>query len=481
MKEVLRLSRPISWLDGVDPESGRIIQEGHPDKGKSIADKIVVIPYSTGSTVGAYTFFKLVRAGKQPMKIILEHPDSVTISAELAGIPVEVPRAKKAYKLKEDAPEEFLRFLEKEASITDSEGFVRIKSVHVSGISYTTIGDAGLEFLEDIASRGIVVKVKSTSNPAGMDLIRWKEMGIPESYAEKQLRIVRCLLSIGVLPSFTCTPYIAGNRPNKEDHICWGESSAVAYVNSVIGARTNREGSVKTLVAAVVGLTPKYGMHLEENRRPDLIVSLERGFRPRGRTELGALAYYVGKLAPNSVPIYEGILRVSEEELKAMSAGGAASGKIELFHIKGITPEASLPYKEGCKRIRVGRRELLEVMESLNTSGSRPELVAIGCPHLSEAELRRVAKILEGRRVKIPLWLFTSRQVFEKCADLCRSIERSEARVFCDTCMVVCPLRDLGYSVVATDSAKAAMYLHSLQGLEVIFDELDSLVKLCIA
>lgn len=476
MNEILRLSKPISWLDGIDPGSGKIVQPDHPQKGESIAGKIVILPYSTGSTVGAYTFFRLVKAGKHPKKIVLERPDSVTISAELAGIPVEIPMARRAYKLEAEAPEEFLRFLEKEACISGSEGFVKVSSVHISGVSYSTIGDAGLEFLEEIADKGVRVKVKSTINPTGMDLRRWKEMGISDSYAEQQLRIVQALLKIGAEPSFTCTPYLVGNRPKQGDHVCWGESSAVAFANSVLGARTNREGGVKTVVAAVVGLTPKYGMHLEENRRPDLVVKLENALE--GKTEFGVLGYYIGKIAPKSVPIYEGISTASEEELKAMGAAGAASGSIELFHVRGITPEASLPCKEGCEVIKVSKKEIKETIELLSTSGSNPDIVVLGCPHLSKNELQEIADLLNGRKVKVSFWIFTSRLVFEKNMELCKKIERSGAKVFCDTCMVVCPLRDLGYSVVATDSPKAARYLKTFQGLEVILDEVRSLVSL---
>ena len=271
MSEV-RLTSPLSWLDGVDPETGIIIQQGHPQKGLSISGKIVRMPYSIGSTAGAYVLLAMARRGTAPARIVLERPDSVTICAELAGIPVEVIGSGEPPKLTADAPEELIRFLEKEAASAGADGYVRVSSSHISGISYATIGNEGMEFLEELAERGLRIRVRrATTNPAGMDLERWREMGVPEWFAEKQMRIVRALSSIGAELTLTCTPYLIGNRPSAGQHICWGEFSAVAFANSVLGARTNREGGIKSLVAAIVGWTPAYGMHLDEGRKLSLI------------------------------------------------------------------------------------------------------------------------------------------------------------------------------------------------------------------
>ena len=179
-KDILRLTAPLSWLDGVDPETGVITQPGHPQFGQSVAGRVVRMPHSVGSTVGAYGLFKLARRGTAPREIILERPDSVTISAELVGIPVRVLGSAEAPEPEVDAevPEEFVRFLQREASLAGAEGYVRVRSVHISGVSYTTIGEAGLEFLEGLAERGVKVRVLSTSNPAGIDLSRWRDMGV---------------------------------------------------------------------------------------------------------------------------------------------------------------------------------------------------------------------------------------------------------------------------------------------------------------
>ena len=472
-KEV-RLTRPISWLDGVDPQTGIITQPGHPQRGLTIAGKILRLPYSTGSTAGAYTLFRLARAGRQPYRIVLEKPDSVTMSAELAGIPVEVVGAKKPPKLSVQAPQKFIRFLEAEASMSGAKDYLTVQSIHISGVSYGTVGEAGLEFLEGLADEDIRFASRPTTNPAGMDMRNWREMGVPSEYAQKQRRIVDALTRMGAASTLTCTPYLVGNLPSPNEHICWGESSAVAYANSVLGARTNREGGIKSVVTAVVGRTPRYGMHDDEDRRPTLKVSVQNEIR--GKTELSALAYHVGETFPRAVPIYFGLGEVTESELKAIGAAGAASGSIELFHVSGVTPEANLSPTEEAEGLKIEKGDVFETIDNLSTASREPDLVAIGCPHLSSRELAGISRMLEGRKVTVPFWFFTSRFVLSEVRDLKQGIERSGAKVFADTCMVVAPLKEIGFRTVATDSAKAARYLHTLQQVHVILQPLEELV-----
>ena len=158
--------------------------------------------------------------------------------------------------------------------IYDAEKLVRVSSVQVSGVSYKNLGDAGLEFLNELAEDG-KARVKSTLNPAGMSLTDWKAQGIQSGFAEKQLQVIDAYRRLGLEISCTCTPYLAGNEPSFGQHIAWGESSAVAYANSVIGARTNREGGPSALAASLTGKTPLYGLHLKENRVPTHIVDVD--------------------------------------------------------------------------------------------------------------------------------------------------------------------------------------------------------------
>ncbi len=477
---MLKLEKPISWLDGVDTSTGVIKQKNHPQKGISITGKTVVVPGSIGSTVGAYTFFKLVKNGSAPRKIVLTGPDSVTIGAVLAGIEVELSGSRGTkYKLRiKGVPERFVRYLEKEAEMTEAEEFIPVRSVHLSGISYATIGKAGLEFLREIHSSGVHFQTLTTTNPAGMDLERWRDMGVPGSFAEKQLEIVSLLTEMGAIPTLTCTPYLSGNLPLFGEHVCWGESSAVAFANSVLGARTNREGSVKGMVAAACGCIPLYGKHLERNRQPTLKVVLKCNLS--GPMEFGLLGFLIGREFPDAVPLISGINKMKLSELKALSAGGAASGGIELFHVKGVTPEAQLYERyDTTSTLPVGKREILSLREDLSTFNSSPDLLALGCPHFSAEELLEFMKMVQGKRALVRTWIFTSRTLltaFRRSGHL-RILKTAGVEVYADTCMVVCPLERMGFRKVATNSPKAAKYLRSMRGVDVMLVSLREITN----
>ena len=145
-----------------------------------------------------------------------------------------------------------------------------VHSVQVAGVSYHNLGEAGLDFLREWADQGARARVVTTLNPAGMDLRAWRELGFSESFASRQLAVIEAYRRLGARVTCTCTPYLVGNLPQLGDHVAWAESSAVSYANSVLGARTNREGGPSALAAAITGRTALYGLHLDENRRPTL-------------------------------------------------------------------------------------------------------------------------------------------------------------------------------------------------------------------
>ena len=350
-----------------------------------------------------------------------------------------------------------------------ADRLVPISSAHVSGVSYKTIGDAGIEFLTDM-SQGTRVKARTTANPIAMDRQRWKEMGIPEGFAQKQMEIVALYEKMGVEESWTCTPYLAGNRPSRGDIIAWAESSAVAFVNSVIGARTNREGGPSALASALTGLTPRYGLHVDDNRKATVIVDVSSPLKGKDFASLGCI---VGEFAKDGIPYFRG-LSASEDELKSLGAALASTGSIPLFHIEDVTPEHSNAVTDRLERIDVDRKDLDEKADELS-SDEEPDLVAIGCPHLSMKELEELASIRETKRKGTEIWLCTSRHVYGQAKDLLNRLE-SVGKVLCDTCMVVCPIEERS-GVVATDSGKAAFYLPKFCSQKVVFDDVESIMR----
>ncbi len=372
--------------------------------------------------------------------------------------------------------ERMFRLLVRLGEIYGADKMIPVSSVQVAGVSYKSIGDPGLEFLEDIAAKNTKVMVHTTLNPPGMDLLDWDKLGFPKDFAVKQLRIMDAFKKMGIMTTATCTPYLVGNLPHFGEHIAWSESSAVSFANSVIGARTNREGGPSALAAAICGLTPNYGLHIAEKRKPTLLVRV--GVELKSNADFGALGYHVGKIVKDGIPYLKGIARAEVDQLKALGAAMAASGAVALYHIEGITPEAEKMAPSGIEAIDVGENELQEAYAKLNT-GKEPDIIILGCPHASLKEIANLACKVEGRHMKKPLWICTSRTTKDTATKMgfTEIIERAGGKVVADTCAVVAPIEQMGYKTTAVDSGKAANYLPSFCKQQVVFKSLDDLLE----
>lgn len=372
--------------------------------------------------------------------------------------------------------ERMFRLLVRLGDIYGADRMIPIGSAQVAGVSYKSIGDPGLEFLEDIAAKGARVRVPTTLNPPGMDLVDWRELGFPEDFAQKQLRIMEAFRKMGIMMTATCTPYLVGNLPRFREHIAWSESSAVSFANSVIGARTNREGGPSALAAAICGLTPNYGLHLDENRKPSYLIEVK--VELKSTADFGALGYHVGKIVRDKIPYFRGIKEADVDQLKALGAAMAASGAVALYHVEGITPEAWMMETGKLEKIEVGEQDIREAYGKLNT-GSDPDIVILGCPHASLKEIATLAGRLEGKKLKKPLWICTSRATKEAATrmGLTGTIEAAGGRVVADTCTVVSPIERMGYRTIGVDSGKAANYLPGFCKQQVVFKSLDELVE----
>ncbi len=356
--------------------------------------------------------------------------------------------------------------------IYGAENLIDITSAHLSGASYKTIGDGGLKYLEDLVEGGAKVSVQSTLNPVGMDRARWREMHISEDFAKKQLRIIDLYGRMGIKTTCSCTPYTGANVPRLGDHVAWAESSALSFVNSYIGARTNREGGPGALAAAILGKTANYGLHLDSNRRPTIVVDADIDGSVFSYSLLGQA---VGMAIGGGIPYFRGI-KPGVEEAKALSAAMAASGSVALYHVEGVTPEAERYGLDGLERIYVGKKELEDAYSKLNVADD-VQLIAIGCPHLTEKEMHQIASFLKGKkkvRKDVEIWFCTSAEVRDRCPDDVRVMEEF-GPVLADTCMVVAPIEG-SFSRTGTNSAKAGNYLPTLCSQKALCRDISALL-----
>ena len=372
--------------------------------------------------------------------------------------------------------EKMFRLIVRLGDIYDADKMISVGSVQVAGVSYKSIGDPGTVFLEDMASKDTKVQVLTYLNPAGMDIENWDKLGFPKDFAKNQLRIMSAFKKMGIVVTSTCTPYLAGNLPRFREHIAWSESSAVSFSNSVIGARTNREGGPSALAAAICGRTPNYGLHLWEKRQPTIKVNVDADLD--FNSDFGALGYLVGRQVKNKIPYFVGIKNANTDQLKALGAAMAASGAVALYHAEGLTPEADLIEKDGLETIDVGKKELEETYEKLNT-GTDPDIVILGCPHASIREIAYLSEKLKDKKLKKPVWICTSRMMKETADRMgfTEIIEKAGGNIVADTCMVVSPIESMGYKTTGVNSGKAANYLPGFCKQKVVFANIDKLVE----
>ena len=377
---------------------------------------------------------------------------------------------------KGEGPRKAMELVTALGKIYGAENLIDITSAHLSGASYKTIGDGGLKYLEDMVAGGARVSVPSTLNPVGMDRTRWKEMHISEQFAEKQLRIIDLYGSMGIKTTCSCTPYTGANVPKLGDHVAWAESSALSFVNSFIGARTNREGGPGALAAAILGKTANYGLHLDEKRKPTVVIDAETDGSLFSYSLLGQA---VGMAIGNGVPYFTGI-RPEVEEAKTLSAAMAASGSVALYHVEGVTPEAGNFDISGLETIHIGKKELENAYDTLNKVDD-VQLIAIGCPHLTEKEMHQISGFLkdkEKRNKDIEIWFCTSEEIRAKCPEDVKIMERF-GPVLADTCMVVAPIEGT-FERTATNSAKAGNYLPTLCSQKAMCRDIAALMELVI-
>ncbi|MET1033867.1 MAG: aconitase X catalytic domain-containing protein [Arthrobacter sp.] len=288
----------------------------------------------------------------------------------------------------------------------------------------------------------------------------------------------------------TCTPYQVGNLPVRGEHIAWMESSAVVYANSVIGAKSNCEGTASTGAAGLTGRIPHWGNHLDENRKGTHLVRSD--VRIDSFLDWGLLGYFAGDVVQEERPVLTGNLALpTQADLKHLGAALATSGGVEIFHMPGVTPEAPT-VAEAFGRARVpdavvyGEADRRLAYETLNNQGQSDDVdfILLGCPHASLDQLGEIARLLDGKKLNpgTELWVMTPRAL-RSVADrngYSEAIERAGGRLLTDSCPAMSRTAPRGTRVFATDSAKQAHYLPAILGIEAWFGTLEDCVDAAV-
>jgi predicted aconitase len=379
-----------------------------------------------------------------------------------------------------DEARKILEVMVKVYEINDAKGFVEVNEAMLASTQNMTLsGTLGVEFLTRLAESGIRFKVKTVADPVSIDLEGWQRLGIPEDFAQSQMKSVNALIRLGIVPTWTCIPYLTGSIHHFGEHLAYVETSVVCFVNSYFGARTNREMDITALAAAITGKTPCYGLHLPDNREGQVLVDLK--VKLETTSDYDALGNYVGKIAGTRIPVFKNMRKdVSTQALMQLAAALATTGAVPLFHIFEVTPEVIFdPYRYGKKavteEVTITEKEMKKAYQELNTTRSTEiDFVAIGCPHYTIDKIREVAGFLEGKKIKegVELWVCTSqtiRNLGMRSGEI-QVIEKTGAKVVVDTCMVLAPLKKIGFRTMATDSAKGQFYV-SGSGIGVRFGD----------
>jgi predicted aconitase len=364
-----------------------------------------------------------------------------------------------------------------------------ITRAHIDGCLYH--GQASLDFVERLVSTGGRVRVPTSLNVGAVDLIHPELVQLSARDRNPAVRLMKAHEELGCQPSFTCAPYQTAFRPVFGEQIAWGESNAIVFANSVIGARTNRYGDFIDLCCAMTGRAPAWGLHLTGNRAGQILFRLT-GFaasQPATDALYVAVGLLIGSQSADRIPAIEGLpVPSSEDQLKALGAAAASSGAVGLFHAVGITPEAptlrdALHGSAPEQVIEITPADVRHTLQHLSTApdGAEISAVCLGTPHFSRLEWDRLLPLL--REIKpargIPIYVNTGRSTLKELEreGLADGLSQFDVIPVVDTCTYLTPILRRLDGVVMTNSGKWAHYAPGNIGVTVAFGEMDDCIR----
>lgn len=367
------------------------------------------------------------------------------------------------------------------AETADAPDLVDIKSAHVDGCLYH--GEAGIDFAERLLEGGACAVVPTTLNVSSLDLLHPDLYKGDAKTAERARRLMDLHVDLGCQPTWTCAPYQLAARPAFGDQIAWGESNAIVFANSVLGARTNRYGDFADLACAVTGRAPNSGLHTDAGRHATIAFHVEFG----DMTEIPdvyfpLIGHVVGERTGEGVPLITGLPEsVSEDDLKAIGAAAASSGSVAMFHVEGVTPEAQT-FSEATG----GRDVPIQTLSLTDLAGARRSLgavegmiaaVSVGTPHMSRAEIVELSAKAAGKRSVVPFYVNTSRSVLDELdKSTIEGLERFGVTFVTDTCTYITPIIGEVGGAIMTNSGKWAYYAPANLGVDVVLGGLGECV-----
>ncbi len=377
------------------------------------------------------------------------------------------------------------------ADVYGATELMDISQAHIDSTIY--LGDATLEFAERLASLGARVAVPTSLNVSGVDECGWKDWAVKPEWAAKAARQMLAYERMGAVPTWTCAPYQTHMRPVFGQQIAWGESNAISFANSVIGARTERYPDLLDICCAITGRVPAFGLHLLENRGGRMLLRLAGVPRALQQDDqfFAVLGHLVGTLADENIPVIDGVVvSPAEDQLKAFAAAAASSGRVALFHMVGVTPEAptlEAAFHGGAPEatIEITVADLRAARAQLTTADGRElDMVILGSPHFSLAEFSLLAPLVAGRRAhpRVKFLITSSRLMKERAHEtgVLDPIVAFGAQITLDTCILASPMLPPEIKTLMTNSAKYAYYAPSLLNTRVTFGSLADCVRSAI-
>ncbi|PWY73049.1 hypothetical protein BO70DRAFT_342104 [Aspergillus heteromorphus CBS 117.55] len=507
----------LSFWGGVHPQTGEIIDRHHPLSGRVLRDAILAIPGGRGSCSGSGVMLELLLNHAGPRAIIFERREDiltlgVMIAEEIFGqaIPVVTVKPVDFRRLVQldghriqvadgriilatnvqlsDEDEAFLegshgeaarvalRIILRMADLLDAHELMDVTQVHIDGCIYH--GPGSLLFAERLRDWGGRVRVPTTLNSISIDQKRWRSQGVDVAFGEAAEKLASAYTDMGARPTFTCSPYQLDSAPKLGEQVAWAESNAVVYANSVLGARTMKYPDFLDIAIALTGRTPRGGPHVDLNRRASLIIrappmqDIDDSLYP-------LLGYHTGTIASSQIPVILGMesLTPSKDDLKAFGAAFATVSSAPMFHIVGITPEATsldavINQAPNVRSIDVQTRDLAQSWDNLNSaSDSQPvDLISLGSPHLSLTEIRTLAALCRGRTKKDTVTMMVTcgraTRGLAQQAGLVDELATFGVEFLSDTCwcMITEPTIPRSVATIMTNSGKYAHYGPGLTG-----------------